>query len=165
MSQNRLTQAKSSFTKAISLNEEFFYYYLQRGKINERQNNNRAAQADYATSLKLLPTTGAQLGLGKFAERDGNVQVAKRYYAMAVQGGGADAEAAKAALMRLDPPTTSDTSLLVRQGLNRSGTRHLRWSETCSWVCRSLRMRLSVCRLSGKRFAPDNGMLLILAAA
>ncbi len=121
MSQNRLTSAKRSFTKAISLNEEFFYYYLQRGKINEQQNNTRAARADYATSLKLLPTTGAQLGLGKFAERDGNLQVAKRYYAMAVQGGGAEAEAAKAALMRLDPPATSDTSLLVRQGLNRSG--------------------------------------------
>lgn len=121
LSQNKLTTAKRNFDKAIGLNEEFFYYYLQRGKIFERQNNAKAAQADYATSMKLLPTTAAQLGLGQFAERQGNLQVAKRYYAMASQAQGADAEKAKTALMRLDPPETNDSRLLVRQGLNRNG--------------------------------------------
>jgi len=126
MSRNRLAVAKTSFNKAISLNEEFFYYYLMRGKINEQQNNRTAAQSDYATSLKLLPTSAAQLGLGKFAEQAGNLQVAKRYYAMAGQGQGADASAAKSALLRLDPPPSSDTSLLVRQGLNRNGIKPLK---------------------------------------
>jgi len=123
LSQNKLSSAKGKYDKAISLNEQFYYYYLQRGKIYEKQNNARAAQADYAASLRLLPTTGAQLGLGQFAERDGNVQVAKRYYAMAAQSTGSDAERAKAALMRLDPPAQNDTDtrLLVRQGLDRNG--------------------------------------------
>lgn len=121
LSQNNLSTAKRNFDKAIGLNQEFFYYYLQRGKIFEQQNNAKAAQADYATSMKLLPTTAAQLGLGQFAEKQGNLQVAKRYYAMAAQAQGQEAEKAKAALMRLDPPQSNDSRLLVRQGLNRNG--------------------------------------------
>ena len=121
MAQNNLPNAKSSFDKAISLNKQFYYYYLQRGKIHEKQNNRKAAQADYATSLKLLPTTAAQLALGQFAESDGKLQVAKRYYAMASQTSGTDADKAKSALMRLDPPVSTNTRLLVRQGLNRNG--------------------------------------------
>ena len=121
LSQNKLTSAKRNFDKAIKLNQQFYYYYLQRGKINEQQNNAKAAQADYATSLKLLPTTAAQLGLGQFAERQGNLQVAKRYYAMAAQASGKEAVSAKAALLRLEPAKTADSRLLVRQGLNRNG--------------------------------------------
>lgn len=121
MAQNRMTTAKRSFDKAISLNAQFYRNYLKRGKINEKQNNTKAAQADFAASLKLLPTTTAQLALGQFAERDGKLQVAKRYYAMASQTTGADAEKAKSGLMRLAPPTATDTRLLVRQGLNRNG--------------------------------------------
>jgi predicted Zn-dependent protease len=121
MAQNNMPNAKRSFDKAISLNSQFYYYYLQRGKIYEQQNNRKAAQADFATSLKLLPTTAAQLALGQFAERDGKLQVAQRYYAMASQATGADAEKAKSALMKLAPPASIDTRLLVRQSLNRNG--------------------------------------------
>ena len=88
LSQNNLSSAKRSFDKAISLNDRFYYYYLQRGKINEMQKNSRAAQADYANSVKLLPTTAAQLSLGQYAERAGKLSVAKRYYAMAAQARG-----------------------------------------------------------------------------
>jgi tetratricopeptide (TPR) repeat protein len=121
LSQKNLTSAKSSYDKAISLNDQFYYYYLQRGKIYEAQRNTRAAQADYAASVKLLPTSKAQLSLGQFAELAGKEQVAKRYYAMAAQARGEDADKAKAALMRLDPPPTLETRLLVRQGVNRQG--------------------------------------------
>lgn len=122
MMQNNLSSAKRSFDKAISLNDKFYYYYLQRGKIYEAQKNSRAAQADYANSVKLLPTSKAQLSLGQFAERAGKPQVAKRYYAMAAQATGSDANSARAALMRLEPPATRSTRLLVRQGLTRQGT-------------------------------------------
>jgi tetratricopeptide (TPR) repeat protein len=121
-SQNNLSSAKRAFDKAISLNDNFYYYYLKRGKINELQKNTRAAQADYASSVKLLPTTAAQLSLGQFAERAGKPQVAKRYYAMAAQATGDDASKARAALMRMEPPATKETRLLVRQGLTSRGT-------------------------------------------
>ncbi|MFK8077243.1 MAG: M48 family metalloprotease [Granulosicoccus sp.] len=121
LTQNRLSTAKRHFDKAIGLNQKFYHYYLQRGKIFEQLNNTKAAQADYATSMKLLPTTAAQLALGQFAERQGKLQVAKRYYAMASQASGEDAQKAKAALLRLEPPQKNDSRLLVRQGLNRNG--------------------------------------------
>ncbi len=122
MAQQNLATAKRSFDKAIALNDQFYYYYLQRGKIFEQQRNARAAQADYARSVKLLPTTAAQLRLGQFAERSGKPQVAKRYYAMAAQARGDDASKARAALMRLEPPASKETRLLVRQGLTPQGT-------------------------------------------
>lgn len=124
LSQKHLSSAKRSFDKAISLNNEFYYYYLQRGRINELQKNARAAQADYANSVKLLPTSAAQLSLGQYAERAGKPDVAKRYYAMAAQARGDDADKARTALLRLDPPAPRDTrtSLLVRQGLTSQGT-------------------------------------------
>ncbi|MFT4725985.1 MAG: putative Zn-dependent protease [Granulosicoccus sp.] len=121
MAQNNMSTAKRFYSNAISLNSQFYRNYLQRGKVNEKQNNSKAAQADYATSLKLLPTTAAQLALGQFAENDDKLQVARRYYTMAAQTSGADAEKAQGALMRLDPPTSIDTRLLVRQGVNRNG--------------------------------------------
>ncbi len=122
LTQKNLPTAKRSFDKAISLNKNFYYYYLQRGKIYEQQNNARAAQADYARSVKLLPTTAAQLKLGLFAERSGKPQVAKRYYAMAAQANDNDAASARAALLRLEPPANQATRLLVRQGLSSKGT-------------------------------------------
>ncbi|WP_157736284.1 M48 family metalloprotease [Granulosicoccus antarcticus] len=122
LSQRHLSSAKRSFDKAISLNDKFYYYYLQRGKINELQKNSRAAQADYANSIKLLPTTAAQLSLGQYAERAGKLSVAKRYYAMAAQATGDEASKARASLMRLDPPVGPETTLLVRQGLTSRGT-------------------------------------------
>ncbi len=122
MSQNNLSSARRSFDKAISLNNQFYYYYLKRGKINELQKNTKAAQADYANSIKLLPTSTAQLSLGQFAERAGKPQVAKRYYAMAAQAKGAAGNQARSALMRLDPPQTKNTRLLIRQGVSRQGT-------------------------------------------
>lgn len=129
LSQKNLGAAKKSYNTAISLNDQYFYSYLQRAKINEAQKNTQAAQADYARSMKLLPTSTAQLALGQFAERAGKPQVAQRYYAMASQASGGDADKAKRALVRLQPGNNSansvsqarDSQLLIRQGVSREG--------------------------------------------
>jgi len=124
LSQKNLQGARGSYDKAIALNSDYFYNYVQRGRISEAQNNLKAAQADYARSVRLLPTATAQLGLGMVAEREGKSQVARRYYSMAAQAGDSEGKRARQALMRLAPDTSTNaanTSLLVRQGLNRSG--------------------------------------------
>lgn len=121
LAQNNESVAMRSFDKAIALNSQFFNYYLQRGQLHQKQNNARAAQADFASSLKLLPNAPAQLALGQYAESDGKPQIAQRFYAMASQSSGTDAQKAKNALLRLDPPTSTDTRLLIRQGLNQNG--------------------------------------------
>ena len=123
LSQRNLPAAQQAFTRAIDLNAEFFYNYVQRGRISEAQNNLAAARADYARSVRLLPTATAQLGLGQFAESQGNTQVARRFYTLAAQAGSSEGQRAKQALLRLQPDANSNknTSLLVRQGLSRSG--------------------------------------------
>lgn len=113
--------AKQHYDKAISLNKDFFYYYLQRGKVFEATRNPQAARQDYATSMKYLPTSDAQASLGQFAESEGNLVAAKRFYAMAAQAKGPSGDKARSALQRLEPPVNKNTYLLVRQGLNRRG--------------------------------------------
>lgn len=123
MSQNNLNAAKQSFTKAISLNGNYFYNYVQRGSINESQRNNDAARADYARSVSLLPTATAQLGLGKYAEGRGDTQVARRFYSMAAQADNTVGQQARQALERVQPDSnsSSDNALMVTQGLTRNG--------------------------------------------
>ncbi|MBX2882955.1 MAG: M48 family metalloprotease [Granulosicoccus sp.] len=126
-----LGAAKKSYDKAIGLNGEYFYSYLQRGRVNDAQRNPSAARADYARSMKLLPTSTAQMALGQFAEREGKPGVARRFYAMAAQARGTEAEKARQALVRLQPQAAAngsvaasvnkDSRLLVRQGVNREG--------------------------------------------
>lgn len=125
LSQNNLESAETSYDKAISLDGEYFYNYVQRGRIFEVKNNTRAAQADYARSLRLLPTATAQLGLGVAAEREGRLAAARNFYASAAQVGDTSiGRSAKQGLQRVQQPdvaSSSDSSLLVRQGLSRSG--------------------------------------------
>ncbi|MFK7890738.1 MAG: M48 family metalloprotease [Granulosicoccus sp.] len=130
LAQKNLGAAKKSYDSAIRLNDAYYYSYLQRAKINEAQRNTRAAQADYARSLRLLPTSTAQLALGQFAERAGKTRVAQQYYARAAQARGSDADKARQGLMRLQPAAKGNTPgisepvnarLLVRQGLSRDG--------------------------------------------
>jgi len=110
--------AKKNYDKAISLNKEFFYYYLQRGKVNDALHHPKAARSDYARSLKLMPTSDAQTALGLFAERDGNKKAARRFYGLAAQAGGKAGEQARTALLRLNP----ENALTVRKGMTRKGT-------------------------------------------
>ena len=71
--------------------------------------------------MKYLPTSDAQASLGQFAESEGNLVAAKRFYAMAAQAKGPSGDKARSALQRLEPPVNKNTYLLVRQGLNRRG--------------------------------------------
>jgi len=52
-SQKNLSAAKRAYDKAISLNSEYFYNFVQRGRINEAQNNAAAAQADYLSLIHI----------------------------------------------------------------------------------------------------------------
>ena len=115
------TGAERHYDRAISLNDDFFYYFLQRGKVNEAQRDARAAQADYARSVKLLPTADAQAGLGAIAEARGNEAAAQRWYAMAAQTNGSGGKRARAALAKLAPPSDARNFVQVRTGTTRSG--------------------------------------------
>jgi predicted Zn-dependent protease len=113
--------ATQAYTDAISRNDGFFYYHLQRGLIAERQRNDAAARRDLETSIKLLPTGPAYYSLGNIARRSGQLNAAKEYYAAAAGAQGEVGEAATAALMRLDLPDNPEKYLRKQAGLDQNG--------------------------------------------
>ncbi len=113
--------ASQAYTDAISRNDGFFYYPLQRGLIAERQRNDDAARRDLETSIKLLPTGPAYYSLGNIARRSGQLNEAKQYYAAAAGAQGEVGEAATAALMRLDLPDNPEKYLRKQAGLDPQG--------------------------------------------
>ena len=94
--------AKRSYDTAISLNKEFFYYYLGRGKMYEEQRQFSAAEADLNRSMQLLPTGAAQEALGNVAKARRDFSAAKTFYRAAVASGGAVGDSAMGSLMELD---------------------------------------------------------------
>jgi tetratricopeptide (TPR) repeat protein len=113
--------ATQAYTDAISRNDGFFYYHLQRGLIAERQRNDAAARRDLETSIKLLPTGPAYYSLGNIARRSGQLNAAKEYYAQAAGAQGEVGEAATTALMRLDLPDNPEKYLRKQAGLDKNG--------------------------------------------
>ncbi len=112
----RLKPAMLQYDKAIQLNPNFFYYYLQRGKLNEQLNLTSQAQADLERSVKLLPTAGAYNSLGNLAQKAGRLTDAKGYYAKVAGTEGELGLQAYGALVDLDLKDNPAKYVRVRVG-------------------------------------------------
>ncbi|MGQ0429253.1 MAG: M48 family metalloprotease [Gammaproteobacteria bacterium] len=119
--QKNYKSASQAYTDAISRNDGFFYYWLQRGLIAEREKNDSAARTDLETSIKLLPTGPAYYSLGNIALRGGQRDQAKQYYAAASGAQGPLGEAATASLMRLELPENPGKYLRLQAGVDQDG--------------------------------------------
>ena len=95
--------SKRHYDQAISLNNDFFYYYLGRGKLHEARGQMNAARADLNRSMQLLPTTDAQTALGNVALARNDLDSAKKHYQAAAAAGGPAGESAHGSLLELDP--------------------------------------------------------------
>ncbi len=122
--------AKRNYDKAISMNDDLFYYYLQRGKVFQQTNNINAAKADYEKSMQLLPTEDAQLGLADVARVSGDTATANRLYTALAQG---DSEAAAYARQQLGgsnagsaPVAGTSTASVSAAEFNRTPGKFLR---------------------------------------
>lgn len=115
------SRATQNYSKAISLNDELFYYYLQRGKVYQETNNIRAAKADFERSMKLLPTEDAQLGLGEVASLSGDQVTAGKFYTSAAKGSGPAAKIANAKLADMQFDKLPGKFLQVRHGVGKDG--------------------------------------------
>jgi predicted Zn-dependent protease len=119
--QRNLPAASRAYTEAIVRNDRFFYYYLQRGLIAERQKQDENARSDLETSVKLLPTGAAYYALGNIASRARDLDSAKQYYAAAAGSEGEIGRAAGLALMRLELPQNPGKYIRVQSGLDPQG--------------------------------------------
>ena len=96
-------RAEVEYTKALQRDNGFFYYHLRRGLIRQDLGQEAKARQDLETSLKLLPTSQANLALGQIKQANGNVQAAVAHYQAAAQSDSPAATSAHVQLARIDP--------------------------------------------------------------
>ena len=113
--------ALSRYNKALQLNDGFFYYYLKKGLVNERQGDRTQAKLDLQNSIELLPTANAYNSLGDIARLEGRYQQAKTYYARASKDNSKIGKQALASLVELDLPDNPVKYLQLRLGVDKSG--------------------------------------------
>jgi predicted Zn-dependent protease len=106
--------AVTNFESALRRRDSFFYYYLQRGLVQEKLGNDDAAERDLEMSMTLLPTSPAHYSLGNIAARRGDKANAIEHYKLVAKGQGEIAEAAYASLVKLDLPDNPGNYVLRR---------------------------------------------------
>ena len=119
--QKRNAAAADAYTDAIQRNDAFFYYYLQRGLVAERERNDGSARRDLETSVKLLPTGPAYYALGNIALRARQNDAARQYFEAAAGGEGPTGDAAMHSLMKLDLPANPEKYLRKQSALDSNG--------------------------------------------
>ena len=117
----QLEAAVAQYDKATSLNPDFFYYYLQRGKVKEQLNLVAQAQSDLERSVALLPTADAYNSLGNLARQAGRLNDAKAYYALVAGNQGELGQQAYGALVDLDLQDNPAKYVSVRAGQDARG--------------------------------------------
>lgn len=119
--QKRYEPAVKDFDDAIKHRDDFFYYYLQRGRLYEELGNDSKAVADLEKSNKLLPTGIAHYTLGNISAKRGDKAGAIEHYKMVAGGQGDLAEAAQTELVKLDLGNNPDAYLQKRCDPNSAG--------------------------------------------
>ncbi len=109
------------YDTATRLNPNLFYFYLQRGKVNEQLNLVTQAQADLKYSVKLLPTAEAYNSLGNLAQKAGHLDEAKAYFAKVASNQGELGQQAYGALVDLDLKDNPAKYLQLRTGQDAQG--------------------------------------------
>jgi predicted Zn-dependent protease len=113
--------ALTNFNRAVTRRDNFFYYYLQRGRANKELGRTDAAAADLERSLELLPTAPAHFTLGEIKQGRGDMEAAIQHYKVVAKSGGEYGKAATEALARLELPSQPSSYLAAACGDDGSG--------------------------------------------
>lgn len=119
--QRRYREALPSYDEALSLDANYFDYYLGRGVANARLDNRTAARSDLEQSAKLLPTAIAMNELGKIALADGDRFNAKQYFQQAAQAQGLVGQEASTAFITLDVQDNPANYVQAQAYVDRNG--------------------------------------------
>lgn len=115
-------EAIEDYDAAIARRDDFFYYYLQRGRAYERTGNKDAAVRDLEKSLTLLPTAPAHYMLGTIAASRGNRAQAMEHFQVVAEGEGAVAQQARESIVRLDIANNPGNYVQRRCDVDAEGT-------------------------------------------
>lgn len=138
------------YGEAIARNDDFFYYYLQRGLARERLREDAGASADLERSIELLPTGPAYYALGNIAKRQRRYAEAREHYAAASGASGEVGRAAQAELMRLDLPSQPEQYLRKQTGLDADGQLLVSVANPTGVAVRDLRLVIQYVGADGR---------------
>ncbi len=120
-SEKRYNEALADYNKAIELNSNYFYYYLQRGLTRKELNQTQESYADLQVSTRLLPTATAYNSLGELELSAGSSQRAVQYFSEAASSDSPAGIQARTALLRLDFPRYASNYIQIQIGLSKDG--------------------------------------------
>jgi predicted Zn-dependent protease len=119
MEQKKYQNALTSYNKAVGLNSEFFYYYMQRGLNKQKLGDQQGARTDLEKSAKLLPTATALNALGNMSLAQGNRQKALGYFRDAATSNSGPGRQAAQSYVRLDMSENPNNYIKTRVKLNQ----------------------------------------------
>ncbi len=121
LQERRYADAIRHYDDAISRNDNFFYYHLQKGLAHRQLRQWEQSRVALEASVNLLPTADAVYALGTLAEQRGDRQTALEYYAQAASDSSPAGQAAQDAAVRLDLPANPGKYIQARGGLDNAG--------------------------------------------
>jgi predicted Zn-dependent protease len=113
--------AIASYDEAIRRRDDYFYYFLQRGRAYENLEQFVKAESDLEKSVAILPTGIGYFSLGNVARERGNIQQAIEHYEMVAGGQGDIATAARTELAKLDLEANPQKYVLMRCDADEGG--------------------------------------------
>ncbi len=119
MKQQQYQNALTSYNKAVELNSEFFYFYVQRGLNKQKLGDQHGARTDLERSTKLLPTAPALNALGNMSLVQGNLPEAMQYFKDASVSNSESGRQAARSFVKLDMHQNPGSHIRARISLNR----------------------------------------------
>ena len=143
--------ALAHYSKAMRLNDGFFYYPLKKGIVNEQLGNRQQAKLDLDKSIQLLPTANAYNSLGNIARTERRYGDAKEYFAKAAQDETDIGKQAFGSLVELDLADNPGKYLKVKLGVDKSGKTVARIINNTPKAVKSITLNASYTDAAGRK--------------
>lgn len=147
----RYNNALLDYNRAIDLNGNYFYYYLQRGLTKKKLKKTQEAHADLQASTRLLPTAMAYNSLGELAMSAGSPQRARQYFKKAAGSDSPAGKEARLSLLHLDFPQNAGNYIQIQVGLSEKGYVKTRVTNNASLGIRDIELYIEYPDSSGRR--------------
>ena len=164
LKENRYNDALADYNRAIDLNRNYFYYYLQRGLTKKKLNRTQDASVDLQASAKLLPTAIAYNSLGELELSAGSPDKARQYFSEAASSDSPVGRAAQLSLLRLDFPQNAGNYIQIQVGLNKQGYVLAQVSNKAPLGVRNIELYIEYPDSSGKRRQTTQVLSVIIPA-
>ena len=149
--QEQYKKALKNYNRALTLNNQFFYFYMRRGQTRQRLGDRQGATQDLEYSIKLLPTAQASNALGNLSLAKGDRINAKKYFGAAASPDNEVGRDAYASLVKIDLSENPSAYLKLKWGLDSQRMMVVEVSNPTPLAVKQLHIRVSFPTQSGQR--------------